>query len=541
MAQAVLAMPGPSARFINRNWPFTLWQLLILLFLGGISCASVHACTLWGAAGVDAGGGTIISKNRDWKPDHVQVLKMQRPTNGYAYFGLYAEGNDAPGIKEGINEKGLTVVTASAGTIPKQTREAQPGKGSLISTLLANCANCDEVLAQQDKLFSQRRPTFVMIADRKQILMLEVGLQGRYSMRAVKTGTVVHANHYLDEAMQEFNLKTNRSSCARVKRIADLLQAAPRPFDTAQFASMSRDRHGGPNNSLWRTGTNGCTLSSWIVETPAQGAPRLRVLIANPNQPEELRQYVLDNTFWKKPAGTAAIQAATCEGAYERHLQGICTNERDALYWSWTDALVKTDRHGRILKRLEVASHHGDLCHHLGEVFVAVNLGAFNRPAGYANSWVFVYDADTLIERARHPVPEVEHGAGGIAYHKGRFIVVGGLPEGVNENYLYEYDEKFAFRKRHVLASGYTLMGIQTVAFAEGAWWFGCYGTPKVLLRANPRLQLTDRWEFDASLGIVGLGNQRFLIGQNNKRPNVGYEGRAAIARFTAEKGLIFE
>ena len=224
MAQAVLAMPGPSARFINRNWPFTLWQLLILLFLGGISCASVHACTLWGAAGVDAGGGTIISKNRDWKPDHVQVLKMQRPTNGYAYFGLYAEGNDAPGIKEGINEKGLTVVTASAGTIPKQTREAQPGKGSLISTLLANCANCDEVLAQQDKLFSQRRPTFVMIADRKQILMLEVGLQGRYSMRAVKTGTVVHANHYLDETMQKFNLKTNRSSCVRVKRIADLLR-----------------------------------------------------------------------------------------------------------------------------------------------------------------------------------------------------------------------------------------------------------------------------------------------------------------------------
>ncbi|HOS76345.1 MAG TPA: carcinine hydrolase/isopenicillin-N N-acyltransferase family protein [Verrucomicrobiota bacterium] len=115
MAQAVLAMPGPSARFINRNWPFTLWQLLILLFLGGISCASVHACTLWGAAGVDAGGGTIISKNRDWKPDHVQVLKMQRPTNGYAYFGLYAEGDDAPGIKEGINEKGLTVLAEKAG------------------------------------------------------------------------------------------------------------------------------------------------------------------------------------------------------------------------------------------------------------------------------------------------------------------------------------------------------------------------------------------------------------------------------------------
>lgn len=59
---------------------------------------------------------------------HVQVLKMQRPTNGYAYFGLYAEGNDAPGIKEGINEKGLTVVTASAGTIPKPDARGSTGK-----------------------------------------------------------------------------------------------------------------------------------------------------------------------------------------------------------------------------------------------------------------------------------------------------------------------------------------------------------------------------------------------------------------------------
>ncbi len=242
----------------------------------------------------------MISKNRDWKPDHVQVLKTHRPTNGYAYFGLYAEGNDEPGIKEGINEKGLTVVTATAGAIPKKTRDAQPGRGGLMRALLAGYASCDEVLADKDKLFFRRRPTFVMISDRNKILMLEVGLQGRYAVKIVESGTVVHANHYLEETMQEFNLKVGSSSSTRVRRVGELLRTAPRPFDTARFAEMSRDRHDGPNKSLWRTGTNGCTLSSWVVQTPPQGAPRLRVLIANPGQPEELRHFVLDDAFWRE-------------------------------------------------------------------------------------------------------------------------------------------------------------------------------------------------------------------------------------------------
>ena len=242
-----------------------------------------------------------------------------------------------------------------------------------------------------------------------------------------------------------------------------------------------------------------------------------------------------------RDSGSSVYQSTKCEGVYPGHLQGICTDERDAIYWSWTDTLVKTDPRGRVLKQVKVAKHHGDLCFHDGKVFVAVNLGQFNLPAGHADSWVFVYDADTLAELARHRVPEVVHGAGGIGYHDGRFIVVGGLPAGVNENYLYEYDAKFTFQKRHVLASGYTLMGIQTAAFANGAWWFGCYGIPAVLLRADPHFQLTGRWQFDAALGIVGLPDGRFLIGQNSFAKGGGYEGRVALAWPETEKGLVFE
>jgi len=242
-----------------------------------------------------------------------------------------------------------------------------------------------------------------------------------------------------------------------------------------------------------------------------------------------------------KPAVVGVYQNAECEGAYTNHLQGICTDGRDAIFWSWTDTMVKTDAHGRLLRQVSVANHHGDLCFLDGNVYVAVNLGKFNLPAGRANSWVYVYATDSLAELKRYPTPEVVHGAGGIAYHAGRFIVVGGLPPGTDENYLYEYDSKFRFQKRHVLASGYTLMGIQTVEFAEGSWWFGCYGNPRCLLRADQDFRLAGRWEFDASLGISGLGDRRFLIGQNTRGLNGMHQGRVVLARFAESKGLIVD
>ena len=123
------------------------------------------------------------------------------------------------------------------------------------------------------------------------------------------------------------------------------------------------------------------------------------------------------------------FRAVACEGLYVKHLQGFCTDEHNAIFWCFTTTLVKTDADGRVLKQVPVASHHGDLCCKDGRVYVAVNLGKFNEPAGKADSWVYVYDADTLAELARHPVPELVHGAGGMAYHDGKFIIVGGKLE----------------------------------------------------------------------------------------------------------------
>jgi len=256
--------------------------------------------------------------------------------------------------------------------------------------------------------------------------------------------------------------------------------------------------------------------------------------------------FVLACHFGLVLTAAEAFPPATCEGTYPHHLQGICTNDKDAIYWCWTDFLVKTDTDGRVLKKVPVATHHGPLCFHAGRVYVATNLGKFNQPAGEADSWVYVYDGDTLSELARHPVPELVHGAGGMAFHDGKFILVGGLPPGVDENYAYEYDESFRFRKRHVIASGYTLMGIQTVAYAEGAWWFGCYGKPALLLRADDNFAFSGKWDFNASVGIAPVGGGRFLVALNKALKDdhgktTAHEARVVVARADKAAGMTIE
>jgi hypothetical protein len=239
------------------------------------------------------------------------------------------------------------------------------------------------------------------------------------------------------------------------------------------------------------------------------------------------------------PAARAAeFGPVSCEGAYTHHLQGVCTDEKDALFWCFTTTLVKTDRTGKVSKQVEVASHHGDLCFREGRVYVAVNLGKFNDPKGNADSWVYVYDARDLSLLAKHKTPEAFHGAGGIAFHGGKFLVVGGLPDGVEENYAYEYDGDFKFVKKHALASGHTHLGIQTAAFAGGHWWFGCYGKPAVLLKADAELKKVERFEFDCSLGIVPVGGGKFLVARGGSTKGKGHTGKLVPAEADGERGL---
>ena len=257
------------------------------------------ACTLWAVAGPEANGGTLVSKNRDWKPDHTQKLKLVRSKRGFDYFGLYAEGNDDPGLKAGVNEKGLVIVSASV-NLPKKALENQPGKRGVMIRIMESYASVDALSADADQVFSLARASYFVAADSRKVLVAEVGLEGKYSFKVLENGVTTHTNHFLDPGLATlYNNKIGSSSATRLARINELLTNGSRPFGSAQFAEISRDQHGGPDNSLWRSGKSR-TMASWIMESPVNGVPRLRVVIANPDEAETTQEFLLDEAFWKR-------------------------------------------------------------------------------------------------------------------------------------------------------------------------------------------------------------------------------------------------
>ena len=48
------------------------------------------------------------------------------------------------------------------------------------------------------------------------------------------------------------------------------------------------------------------------------------------------------------------FHAVACEGTYPHHLQGVCTDDANALYWSFTTQLGKTDREGKVQTQVPV-------------------------------------------------------------------------------------------------------------------------------------------------------------------------------------------
>lgn len=198
---------------------------------------------------------------------------------------------------------------------------------------------------------------------------------------------------------------------------------------------------------------------------------------------------------------------------FKGHLQGIVCDSSGNIFWSYTTVLLKTDKQGKELARVDVPTHYGDLTLHDDRVYVAVNLGKFNREPGEADSWVYVHDAKTLELISKHAVPEAVHGAGGMEWHDNRFFVVGGLPATHEQNYVYEYDAEFKFIKRHVIESGQTLLGIQTVCRgSDGVWWFGCYGKPAVVLRTDDSFKLLGKHKFDAAVGIYRTQDSQVML-----------------------------
>ncbi len=272
----------------------------LLLFSAGAAIA----CTLWGGAGCadQTGNVTIIAKNRDWKPNHTQILRIVRPADGYEYLGLYATGDDEPGLKAGINRKGLVIQSASASSIPRKERKRIQGKRGLMKRILSTYGSVDEVVNDQN-IFSEARPSFLMIADQKSIVSVEIGLNGQYALTRQDNGNISHTNHYLSPDLLMDNRKIGESSRKRMEKIQDVLARGPSSFSLADYIRISEDQSDGPKNSIMRTGAypgDERTLATWIAVIPRNGSPLVYIKLRNPGEADKVFNYRLDDSFWER-------------------------------------------------------------------------------------------------------------------------------------------------------------------------------------------------------------------------------------------------
>lgn len=274
-----------------------------------------EACTLWGAVGdAVAGGGTLVAKNRDWAPDHRQELVILRPPEGYVSVALMAVGSGDPGVKAGVNEKGLVIVSATAGQFPSADRKKIQQKKQLMRHFLATCASVEEVLKQIELM---RRPVFYLVGDRTELAVIEVAPDGRRSVTRTGSGTLSHTNHYC--ALEPLDLKRNPGASSRQRhaRIEELLKTRAQPFDLDGFIRFSEDRNTGPDNSIWRTGSDPArqrTLATWLVAVPPAGSPQLYLKTADPGEPERVCRLEVAEALRLKTGDRIPLAAGLCSG-----------------------------------------------------------------------------------------------------------------------------------------------------------------------------------------------------------------------------------
>jgi len=282
-------------------------KVYLVLFLFLSMFREISACTLWGATGDKTQNGmTLVAKNRDWKPDNNTGLELIIPEEGYRYLALVSDEGASAGVKGGINQEGLVIVSASVTSTEEVNTE---GKG-LNCQVLSRYNTVDSVI-NDETLLSNLNPNFYLLGDKTKIAVIEVTPDGDYLIKNTANGYLCHANHYSFHEFMEYNDKSYKGSETRFERISYLLNNCGKLLTLQDFVDFSEDEDEGPDNSIWRTGSTpekARTLASFIVAIPKNGSPEVYLKLANPGDDEKNYNLKLDGPFWSKKSFILDVQ-----------------------------------------------------------------------------------------------------------------------------------------------------------------------------------------------------------------------------------------
>lgn len=192
-----------------------------------------------------------------------------------------------------------------------------------------------------------------------------------------------------------------------------------------------------------------------------------------------------------------------CEGRdYPYHLQGVATDGTN-IYWTFTTVLVKTDLEGRRIAKFDVNRddvHMGDLSCRKGRVYVGIGRGR-RADGSRVPGEVWEMNADTLAVERTFETPEAIWCNNGLAWWDGSWWVISSAPKGFEYNILAEYDENFVYRDTHLVKSGWTLLGVQTILPVGDRLLLGTYSSNTIVV--DGKALRTKKRDVSRETGVV--------------------------------------
>lgn len=231
---------------------------------------------------------------------------------------------------------------------------------------------------------------------------------------------------------------------------------------------------------------------------------------------------------WIRAGGVALLLCGGCRetrielaGEYANHLQDICV-DGESIWWAQTGDLVRTDRGGKIIRKVCAGGHHAGMEIKDGRLYSAVC--AYNgEPRGATTPECHVmvgeYDAQTLDRIAMH-VLDINDRAGSFCILADGTYLIGCLRHPSlkpSEVKFHHVDREFKLIGTHVIDVGMPVrLGIEVIRRYGNDIYLFIYGGPVMRLNAGD-FSVKGRYQsFGGQMGFAREGDSAW-IGQSQR------------------------
>lgn len=214
-----------------------------------------------------------------------------------------------------------------------------------------------------------------------------------------------------------------------------------------------------------------------------------------------------------------------CEGIYPQHLQGVAAGDGGCLFWSFSNCLVKTDATGKVIRKLDLPDHIGDVaCGRDGLVYATSSV-IKNYDIGAESGKIVAF-------RQRDLSPAGQFLPGDMGYdgltdtpHGFAVAILPNPPNGQTESIVAEYGPEFKTELgRTTVTTPPTYSGVQNLARHGNGYIASCYGGHFYLLDKD--FNVVKRLKLDAAIGVLNGDGDTIWVAEHTLAERPRYSAR---------------